>query len=304
MAEFDERMTEGLDAVRELFPPTPEGGEVAARVTEKMHDFALVHQAAVQSEAEAEGFVNNLDTIRAGLVNAAKNTPATAPLLLDLVPLLVGPMLPEDSLEHVVPLAGHIQSEIARAAVQSFAIRDEPVARAAMDRYNIHLNDDDRTVLGGFIETMALARATDQVTQQIEQQRGQQIASDTRAHGYFSGLSDPNTGEVRFPPGWLPRLAADEGVTPETKAVLWEAHDRLWGAGDLRQSDARTVVDLVGRAARGAVTPTEVWSRVGDDLALADAQMLAGAAFPKSPQHKAEVESLHATLTTARRLIA
>jgi hypothetical protein len=100
-------------------------------------------------------------------------------------------------------------------------------------------------------------------------------------------------------------MMADPHVEPDTKAVLSIAHDRLVRQGDPLYSNPNTVTALLDRALTpGALTPTEVWSHAGADLSLADTQMLAGAAFPKTPEQFREVQTVAQTLSSARSIIA
>jgi hypothetical protein len=102
-------------------------------------------------------------------------------------------------------------------------------------------------------------------------------------------------------------MVADPRVVPETKAALWQAHDRLLRQGDPAQSDPATLVSLINQMTlpnNGGLTPTDVWQHAGSNLSLADTQMLAGAAFPKTPQQRAEVAAVAGTLATARDIIA
>jgi hypothetical protein len=214
-------------------------------------------------------------------------------------------IMPAGMEDHAYPIAGDIKGEIARAGIQSLAKENKPAALQALDLYGEHLSDGDKTHLGSFIDTMSAARAADHAAQMLEERQNAILASDTRAHGYLGALNDPNTGDVRFPNNWMRDMMSDPHVEPDTKAVLSIAHDRLVRQGDPLYSNPNTVTALLDRALTpGALTPTEVWSHAGADLSLADTQMLAGAAFPKTPEQSREVQTVAQTLSSARSIIA
>lgn len=292
-----------LDRFRDLWE-TPEVREVADQAATKVEAFSAVRNAAEGAQLEADRFIQHLANTRAQLIDIAEGDPVMVPLALDLAATLIPPMVRGDGPEHAGPITSHVQSAVARAGIHAFALKDEGAARAALDRYGSYLNDDDRAGLTQFIDTMGLARATDQVASQAQALRDQQIASDSSAHDHLSRLTDPGTGDVRFPANWLESVVADRNITPATKAVLWRAHDTLMRDGDLLASNPMTVVGLLDAArVPGALTPTDVWKRAGVDLSLADAQMIAGAAFPKTPAQRREVEGFSATLSAARRIL-
>ncbi len=292
-----------LEAFKGLFN-TPGGQDWADEATQKVQAFLTVRDIADNAHAAANEYVNNIDSFKSGLVNLAHNDPTALPLALDLVPGTIKAMLPDNGQEHANPLINHIRGQVAAAGVQSLAMQDEASARAALDRYGEHLSDAEQGSLSSLIDTMATARAADHAAQVVQEARGARLASDTLAHGWLSRLSDPGTGDINFPNNWLRDMIADPRVEPQTKAVLAGAHERLLTQGDPQQSDPNTVVSLLDKATSNSLTPTEVWSHAGADLSLADTQMLAGAAFPKTPQQQREVAGFAQTLATARGILA
>jgi hypothetical protein len=295
-----------LEAFKSI-PNTPEVQDWAESAAQKVQAFANVRAIADGATAAGNEYVQNIDNFKSGLVRMAHSDPTTLPLALDLVPDAINTMVGEDGAEHAAALTRHIQNQVAAAGIQSLATTDEMAARYALGKYGEHLTDEDQGHLSGFIDTMKSARAADSAAQGVEQARQARIASDTQAHDWMTQLSDPQTGDVNFPTNWLRDMVADPRVVPETKAALWQAHDRLLRQGDPAQSDPATLVSLINQMTlpnNGGLTPTDVWQHAGGNLSLADTQMLAGAAFPKTPQQRAEVAAVAGTIATARDIIA
>lgn len=300
---------EGVSAFQQALPE----GSVAKAWGETVSDTiqGFLNQKNIVDTAVAAGhkFVSDIDGFKSQLVGMAHDDPSTTPLALALVPpsisAIVGATGADPTGEHANTLAQHIQSEIARAGVQSYAIQDGDLARQALDDHGQHLTEQDRTSLSGFITTMEAARAGDSAAQVGETARRVALSSDLLGHSWLTGLADPN-GDVQMPNNWLRDMVADPRVDPKTKAALWMAHDNL-REGDVASSDPSVVSNMIMRlAGESGPRPTlaEVVSHAGDDLTLADAAHLAAATFPRTPSERAYLGQVAQTLQSARGIIA
>lgn len=271
-----------LEAFHSLMPDADKAwsDDATTRIQDHMDRRNLVAHAEAQSNA----LVQHVSDFKQNLISMTHQDPSMTPLALDLVPGAISQIVNKtghpDADTHAKILTNHIQREIARTGVQSYAIQDKGAATSAMHTYGSLLTDEDKTTLSQFADNMQAARDGDHQAQLVEETKKRQLTSDVQAHSYLSQLADSN-GDVSLPHNWLRDMAADVKVLPETKAALWQAHARLQ-QGDVEASNPHIVTDLVTRLASRAdrPSPTEVMSHAGDDLTLADAQHLAAGAFP------------------------
>lgn len=301
---------EGLSAFQQALPDSSTAKAWGETAAETIQGFLNQRNIADTAAAAGHKFVTDLDSFKSRLVGMAHDDPSTTPLALALtgpaISAIVGATGADPTGEHANVLAQHIQSEIARAGVQSYAIQDGDLARRALDDHGQHLTEQDRSSLSGFITTMEAARQGDAAAQVGETARRVALSSDLLGHSWLTQLHNQATGDVQMPDNWLRDMVADPRVAPETKAALWAAHEKLSG-GDIAASDPSTLASMITRlAGEGGPRPTlaEVVSHAGDDLTLADAAHLAAATFPRSPQERAYLGQVAQTLQTARGIIA
>src|SRR5712664_982696 len=100
----------------------------AGEVTTRLNDYFQRRQIADNNAAAGANFVNDIDQFKSGLVNMVTSDPHAVHVAMDIVPpTLAGiignmPNAPEDAEAHHAALVGHMQSEIAAAAITSAAV--------------------------------------------------------------------------------------------------------------------------------------------------------------------------------------
>lgn len=272
-----------------------------------------INQRTVADENAAEGnaLVNNMASIKGGLVDLVTKDPTATDAALNFAHQAVGAAVdhagvPEDARDDThSALAGDIQQSIAHAAVQRMAEISKPGAMSMLDKYGDHFSEDDRGAVSHYIDAMDAARGIDKDAQ-LAQAAGQQRAqSQANAFTYAQALLDPHTETVRFPDGWMQSVIKDTGVSPADKSALFDTFKTLRTTGDAEQSDAFLVHDLL-RGMSSAVDPATretVMANAGKSLRFADAQMLHGMALRNSPDATAEVSNLTSTIGQVRELM-
>lgn len=260
----------------------------------RVQDWMQRKQIADANQQAGQNLVDNIASFKNELVGLAGSDPSAVHLALDLVPGTIGhlvannPNHPEDQKEAThAALTGHIQNEIARAAVQKLAEHSDIAARDLLgeDRISGLFGADEHAALNSYIDMQSLARNADEAAQRQRLTQEGLIASEAAAHAHASGLYDPQRDDVNFPPGWASRLMADTTVPPPAKASLMDLYGRLQADGDAPQSDPHLVAGLLDRIANGAPpTQADILGHAGDRLKMADALSLAKATFPLSPE--------------------
>jgi hypothetical protein len=323
MAEFDDLM----DEERELPPPAaaqspvlqefagiftnPAAKEWAGEMAARINDYTTRRQIADDNIAAGENFVADMDQFKSGLISGVRSDPFFVHTALDLVTptlrALTGamPNAPEDVDAHNAALAGHMQREIATAAVTMLAETHEGAARGMLaDQRIAGLLGDAVQPLDGYIGAQAQARAIDREAEARNVAAYEALAADTTATNYLASLIDPISNTVQFPPGFNQGVLADPRLPPPVKAGVLGVYERLAANGDIERSDPYVVTAAIRRAANGEPPPAgELLQHAGADLTLKDALSLTRK-LSISPAAKIEAQQMMATLDTARRILS
>src|SRR5579859_6759653 len=284
----------------------PEAQAWAGEVTTRLNDYFQRRQIADEANATGQQFVQDVDQFKSGLVNMVKADPSAVHTALDIVPPTMGALIsnvpggpPADAEDHHNALVGHMQAEIAAAAITSAAETNTGVAKAllANDRIAGVLGDGAQH-LGTYIDMQAAARERDAAAARGQNAVAQAEIADKSARNYIGAMVDPNTGKPRSPPGWNQAVMADDSVPPADKVALFNAHEQLGRNGDA-ETDPHVAMDLVNRAANGQATQRDVYPHLGARVSLADADTLIGAI--RSPTY---IRQINDTIQSARQVIA
>lgn len=283
----------------------PAAKEWASEAATRLNDYFQRRQLAENAAAVGQDFVNNVDQFKSGLVSMVQSDPHAVHVALDLVPSTVSalingmPNAPGNSDEHHAALTGHMQSEIAAAAVTSAAESHEGVARALLGNERIQsVLGDAVGPLGVYTDMQAAARQRDQEADRGQAQAAQVEIADNSARNYIGALVDPNNGKPRSPPGWNQAVMADNKVPPQLKVDLFDVHERLGTNGDA-QTDPHALMAMVQQMAQGQTRQNAIYPMLGNNLSLADAGTLFAAAG-----NQKTIQTLDATLQAAARQIA
>ncbi len=259
----------------------PEAKDWAGEVTTRLNDYFQRRQIADSANAAGQQFVQDIDQFKGGLVKMVQQDPHAVHTALDIVPPTLSALIsnmpnqPANAEDHHAALVGHMQGEIATAAITSAAETHEGTARALLGNDRIQdVLGDAAGPLGIYIDMQAAARVRDQRADAGQAQAAHIELADQSARNYLDALVDPNTGNPRSPPGWNQAVLADNRVPPAMKVELFNAHEQLGANGDAI-TDPHAVMDLVGRMARGQATQRDLYPMIGNNLSMSDAGYLA-----------------------------
>jgi hypothetical protein len=294
-----------LQEFQEVFTH-PAAQQWAGEITTRLDDYFQRRQIADDANAAGQEFVNNVDQFKSGLVDMVQSDPHAVHTALDIVPPTMSALIsnipggaPEGADEHHAAITGHMQSEIAAAAVTSAAESDEGTARALLNHPRIQsVLGDAAGPLSTYVDMQAAARQRDQAADAGQAQAARAELADQSARNYLGALVDPNNGKPRSPPQWNQAVLADNRVPPQDKVALFNAHEQLGRNGDA-QTDPHAVMDLVNRIANGQATQRDIYPTIGSNVSLADAGTLTEAM--KQPQF---AQQLNDTIQSAREVIA
>jgi hypothetical protein len=292
-----------LQEFREIYAEpgvVPAASEWADEVTTRINDYNQRRALADANAAAGQQFVADIDGFKSGLVSMVQNDPFALSLALDLVPTTVG------MLGGASDLTGHMQSEIAAAAVTAAAEQDEGTARAFLDQPRIRdLLGENAGALDSYISIQAQARAADTAAEVADLGRRQALRADRSAINYLGALHNPVTGEIRFPQGWNQAVMADLTLPPPAKVAVSGIYQRLHAEGDALVSNPYLVRDVAARIAEGAPpSVASVAMEAGRGLTLADTMLLLGGSGPVSLGMRREFGQLASTLNAAREMLA
>lgn len=299
-----------LQEFQEAFT-TPVAREWSGEVSARLNDYFTRRQIADDNTEAGDNFVHDLNTFKTGFVNMVQADPHALHTALDIVPPTVSALMSampnqmENPDEHHANLAGHIQGEIATAAITRMAETHEGAARGMLNDPRVKdILGDNAGVLDNYITAQAGARQIDHEAQVEQLQAHAALAASNAAVRYLGALHDPSSGSTQFPDGWNQAVLKDPALPPEVKSGITSVYDRLRGQGDAEASDPSVIVDAIRRAASGAPPPAgELLSHAGGDLTLADALMLARK-LSVSPAAKVEAEKMMETIDTVGSQIA
>jgi hypothetical protein len=281
------------------------GAEMVARVQRHLDAQAVV----AAQEGAYNNFVDKITGFKNNLVSMVRRDPHTTDLALDLTDIqmrhLTG-VLGHDQDSHDA-LLGHMQGEIAHAAVQGMANRDADAARELLGSSRIAdlIPDDQKAGLGKYIDVMDQQRAVDNQARQAEVNRQLTNRSNQQSARWLNGLTDPTTGQLQFPDNWSQRMTQDPNMSPHDKAALQVAYGNLLANGNPVQSDPHLVAHLLDRAALPHNDPDnpstgEILGHVGDGLNMADAKFIASRSGPQPPLVDASTSRIAEVLSDAR----
>lgn len=311
------------DDVQEMNPAAPQDGQLAPWLADYREqagggplDSAIVaiqqhvnaRNVADANQAEGDGFVQDMASIKDGLTSVVQKDPTAADTAMEVAHRVTAAALdhagvPEDKFDDThADLSGHIRTEIAHTAVQSMAEINGPAARGMLDKYGSYFDDDQRGVADHYINAMEMARGVDHDAQIATAKAQTLAASQANAFGYTHQLLDPNTESVRFPDGWMQSVVKDQSVSPADKQALFDVYSRLRVGGDVPASDGFLAHDLL-RGMSDQIDPQTrdaALSEVGKGLRFADAQMIHGFALQNTPEAAGQVRTLTNTLDQVR----
>lgn len=287
MAQLDPALQQVFDAF-----DTPDGRQLAANVLPIIQQHVNAVNAADASEAAGQKSIANLNDTKNELLGLVKNDPTAAEMAIKIAPHLVAGIVTHSGMTSAEmegahkELTGHIQSEVARAAVTRMAELEAAPARQLMDNLSEHLTDQDRTSLAGYIDTMERARQYDHDASVQQGQYGAALSSGRAAFDFAQGLLDPRTDQVQIPPDFMAGLMSNAGIRPADKAPILQAYSNLRTNGDPVQSNPHLVGALLQSIADPAATvaPMDILKHSGIGLKYADAQMLHGLALGRTPE--------------------
>lgn len=283
----------------------PDAQDWAGEVSTRLNDYFQRRQLADNNAATGQQFVNDVDQFKSGMVKMVQADPHAVHTALDIVPPTISGIISNmpgvpDAEDHHAAITGHMQSEIAAAAVTKAAETHEDLARSMLsdDRIKSVLGDDNHAALSNYTDMQASARERDAVAARGQAAAVKAEIADQSGRNYLGALVDPNNGTPRSPPGWNQAIMADMRVPPQDKVALFNAHEQLGQNGDA-QTDPHALVDMVGRLANGTAAQRDLYPMVGSRMSLADVGTLSQAL--RQPEAAGQ---LHDTLQSARRQIA
>jgi hypothetical protein len=299
-----------LQEFQEAFT-SPAAKDWAGEVSARLNDYFTRRQIADDNTMAGNNFVADMDTFKSGLVNMVQADPNAVHTALDIVPPTISALMtsmpnpPENADDHHASLTGHIQGEIATAAVTRLAETHEGAARGMLNDERIKAALGDAAgPLDTYISAQAQARQTDHEAEVADMQAHAALAADQTAVRYLSALYDPASGTTQFPPGWNQAVLKDPAIPPPIKNAMAGVYDRLRGRGDVETSDPSVITDAIRRAANGLPPPAgELLSRAGQDLTLNDALTLTRK-LSISPAAKVEAEKMMETIDAVGHQIA
>ena len=277
----------------------PAAQDWANEATTRLNDYFQQRQLVDDAQKQGQQFVTNLDQFKSGLSNMVTSDPSAVHVAMDLVPSTVGALLgnmpnqPDNIEDHHAALTGHIQSEIAAAAVTSAAGTSEPLARNLLDNERIQgvLGPDAHASLTNYTDMQAQARTADANAAAGQLAMNKELLADQGARNYIGALVGP-TGP-RSPDGWTQAVIADNKIPPQTKVDLVNLHQRLGENGDVN-TDPHALMAMVGQLASGQANQRALYPAIGNNLSLKDAGMLAVSS--QDPEH---IQNFHNTLQAA-----
>ena len=290
----DHELAPVLQQVLETFQ-TPEGQRLAATVLPIIQRHVNLTNVADANQQVGQQVVANVADTKNTLVDLAKRDPTAASMAIEIAPHLVAGIvghsgLDRDQMEAThADLTGHIQSEIARAAVTRMAeIHDAP-ARQLLTNLGDYLEPEDHRVLGQYIDTMQTARQMDQAAALSQANFAQNLASQRQAFAYGQKLLDPRTEQAQPAPDFVSGLMANNNIRAADRMPLMMAYNNLRANGDPTASDPHIVRGLVGQIAdpNVAVPSVTILQHVGNGLRYVDAQMLHSLALGRTPAAQA-----------------
>ena len=291
---------------------TPQSQAWASSGARAVQDYLHARNIVENSRAAGEAITMNVMHTRDNLVQMVRADPASTDLALGLaqhsIHGIVGnhPELDETTAPQVAgDLTGHIQSAVAHAAVSRFAEMDANTATDALGRYGKYLNDDDKSGLSSYITAQASARVADQAAQTQMSAQRTVLASGTAANSRLNMLSQADTGNVVFPPGWAAQLTGDQSILPDMKSSMLSAYGRLQAGGD-QHTNPFVATDLLRRISDPSQQAGhgEIFDHVGQDLSLADARLMSSVIMPQSPASRQQTKDLADTLSDAQSTLA
>ncbi len=301
-----------LQAMRNTIEPNDDGSTWADPALQAIQQHTNQTAVVDANQAAGDHFVQNVTALKNTLVGMAKDDPTSATLALRLAPRLVAPMVystgmgDDDAEATHQDLTGHIQQEIARAAVTRMADLHADGARSLMDNLSPYLAEGDHDILGSYIDTMQAARTADNAAGMGQMARDQQRASGIAAYKFGSTLLDPRTESVNFPPNYLQTLVRNQVISPPDKQALFTAFGRLQDPGDVNQSDPYAVRNLLSNISNPniPVAHGDIMDHVGQDIRYADAVMLHGMNLQRTPEGMGAVDQLRGLMDNAQRTLA
>ena len=274
----------GLQAFRASITD-PRAQPWADEVVAKLNNHFQQRRIADEMTQEGQAFTNNMSAFKNGLVGMVQKDPTAVHVAMDLVPSTIATMIttmpggpPTDAKDHYKAITGHMQSEIAAAAVTRLAEQHEGIARATLadPRIDGVLDDGAKQGLGNYISLQAHARNVDAAAAQRNAVQQAQDVNDRSTMNYVQALIDPGTGKPQFPPAWTQAVMADPKVSPASKIGVMGLYNKLQESGDAPISDPHLATDLVGRMASGEIRSADVLHHAGDGLRVPDALAIAG----------------------------
>ncbi len=256
----------------------PDAQGWAGEVTTRLNDYFQRRQIVDDAAAKGQEFVQNIDQFKGGLVSMVQADPHAVHTALDLVPSTMAALInnmpggpPDNAEDHHTALVGHMQQEIAAAAVTSAAEVHAPLARSLLadDRISGVLGDDAQH-LSTYTDMQEAARTRDAAAAQGQALAARQEIADQSGRNYLTALVDPNTGKPRSPPQWNQAVMADMNIPPKDKVLLFNAHEQLGRNGDVA-TDPHATADMIHQIAAGALGQNSIYPRLGANLSMADA---------------------------------
>ncbi len=282
----------------------PVAQEWAADSATILNDYFQRRNIADASAQAGQTFVNNLDQFKTGLTNFVQSDPHAVHAALDLVPPTVKALvstLPggiENPDDHYETVTGHIQHEIAAAAITTAAETHEGLARSLLGNDRIsNVLGESAGPLDTYIGMQAQARERDAAAQRGQQEVQLQKVADTTSRDYIGDLVGPDGG-VRSPAGWNQAILSDPRIPPQNKIDLMGIHDRLGQGGDA-PTDPVAAADLIHRLATGAAGQHDLYPAIGSHLSLADGGFMAA-----SLHNPTYLNQLDQTIQAAQRQFA
>lgn len=287
---------------------TPQGQAWAQQAAALVQRHFTMRAVAEQNNDIGEQFLQNLSDFKTGLVNAVSKDPTFVHTALQLVPGTLKAMAAEHPStagmdDQVSTISQHIQGELAHAAVQSFAEKDESAARLALQSPAISalIPDNQKQALEQYIGSQAYYRMQDAVAAEQQSNRNAALSSYTKATGYLNSLVDPNSTDPQFPPEFGAQLMRDPGLGDTTRAAIHSGYTNLVRNGDVQNSDPNVVAGLVNRLANGGrVNQPEIFGALGSQLTLKDAQFFNEKIGPQNETSTADMKALDDHINDAR----
>jgi hypothetical protein len=301
-------MHPALQAFQDAIPESAAEAPWAQEVTTRLNDWVQRRDMADANEAAANQYTANIGDFKSGLVNMVTADPTAHGVALDIVDPTLHQLMPYDWMdpskhdETHSALSDDIKYQIAHASVASMARRDGDAARSLMDSPAIaeHLDDQDKAGLSGYIQAHEVARGADAAAGQREATIAQTRQAIATTHGYLSALSNPDTGQLSFPPGYAQKITDDPNLLPSDRGALMHLYGRLQANGDAPRSDAFTVHNTVQAIADGSADRAGILERGGVDLTAGDTAFLHGLTATESEQGRSGNKQLADTLTQAQ----